>query len=216
MTPLPILYSFRRCPYAMRARLAIQAAGLPVELREIVLRDKAPEFVAVSPSATVPCLVLADGTVIDESLDIMLWALRRNDPHGWLHPEAGGADAMAALIEMIDGPFKRHLDRYKYETRFEGVDRLAERTAAAAILNGFEPRLEAEGWLCGARASLADMAILPFVRQFANSDRAWFDGEDWPALRRWLTAFETSDAFAGIMSKYARWQAGDTPVVFAA
>ncbi|GGB63155.1 glutathione S-transferase [Roseibium aquae] len=211
---LPILYSFRRCPYAMRARLAIGAAGLRVELREIVLRDKAPEFLEVSPSATVPCLVDVDGTVFDESLDIMTWALERDDPERWLSPEGGDRDAMIRLIGDIDGPFKRHLDRYKYDTRYPDADRVGERSAAADILRKLDAMLAGRDWLFGTRASLADFAILPFVRQFANADRAWFDGEDWDSLKRWLVAFETSPRFEAIMRKSGRWSPEDPPVIF--
>ncbi|MDA4847273.1 glutathione S-transferase [Hoeflea poritis] len=214
MTSLPILYSFRRCPYAMRARLALRSSGTAVELREVVLRDKAPEFLEASPSATVPALVEPDGGVIDESLDIMLWALERNDPEGWLSPETGSLDDMLALIEHMDGPFKQSLDRYKYDTRHPDHDRLEERGKAAAELIAFEERLAETGWLFGSRPSLADFAILPFVRQFANADRAWFDGEDWLALKAWLGDFERSDRFAAIMDKYPKWQAGDPVTVF--
>lgn len=214
MTELPVLYSFRRCPYAMRARLAVLASGIPVELREVMLRDKAPEFLAVSPSATVPCLVTTSGDVIDESYDIMRWALSRNDPDGWLEPEDGDlADAMA-LIADIDGPFKQHLDRYKYDTRYADVNKKTERSVAAAYLKSLDERLVARNWLLGARPSLADYAILPFVRQFANTDRDWFEAEDWPHLKNWLKAFETSQHFADIMAKYDKWHAGDEPITF--
>ncbi|MCY6379595.1 glutathione S-transferase [Hoeflea prorocentri] len=211
---LPVFYSFRRCPYAMRARLALRSSGTAVELREVLLRDKAPEFLDASPSATVPTLVQGDGDVLDESLDIMLWALDGNDPEGWLTPETGSRDAMLALIEAMDGPFKESLDRYKYGTRYPGCDPLEERAKAAAILRGLEEQLQPGGYLFGGRISLADMAILPFIRQFANTDRAWFDGEDWPALRVWLERFETSERFAAIMDKYPKWQSGDAVTVF--
>ena len=210
----PIFYTFRRCPYAMRARLALLATGTQVELREVLLRDKAPEFLAASPSATVPTLVQDDGSVLDESLDIMLWALEQNDPQSWLNPENGSLPQMLELIEEMDGPFKAHLDRYKYATRYENCDPIAERTAASEILHQLETRLQENGWLFGTGASLADMAILPFIRQFANADRAWFDDQDWPALKRWLTDFESSDRFAAIMHKYPRWQAGDAVTQF--
>ncbi|WP_419906152.1 glutathione S-transferase [Hoeflea sp.] len=213
-TLLPILYSFRRCPYAMRARLALRESGTAVELREVVLRDKAPAFLDASPSATVPTLVETDGSVIDESLDIMLWTLRRNDPEGWLSPESGTLNDMLALIAHIDGPFKQSLDRYKYDTRYPDHDRHEERAKAAAELIALQERLGQTGWLFGSRPSLADMAILPFVRQFANADRSWFDGEDWPALKAWLEAFERSDRFAAIMDKYPKWMAGDPVTVF--
>ncbi len=192
----------------MRARLAVLSSGTAVELREIVLRDKAPEFLAVSPSATVPCLVTGEGDVIDESLDIMLWALRRHDPEGWLAPEAASMEDMLALIAEIDGPFKRHLDRYKYDNRYPDTDREQERAAAAGYLTGLNDRLIRTPWLFGTRASLADYAVLPFVRQFANTDRAWFEAQAWPHLLHRLQAFETSDRFAAIMTKYEKWQSG--------
>ncbi|QDG78392.1 glutathione S-transferase [Labrenzia sp. PHM005] len=213
MTDRPTLYSFRRCPYAMRARLALLSSGQEVELREIVLRDKAPEFLETSPSTTVPCLKSGD-LVIDESLDIMLWALERSDPELWLKPESGGLEDMFALIKACDGPFKTHLDRYKYDTRYADADKTSERTAASEFLAGLNVRLERSDWLFGSRPCLADFAILPFVRQFANAGREWFDTQDWRALRDWLVRFEQSPDFAAIMPKFAKWQAGDEPIVF--
>jgi glutathione S-transferase len=213
MSALPIFYSFRRCPYAIRARLAIAASGLTVELREVVLRDKAPEFLAASPSATVPCL--KDGeTILDESLDIMLWALRRSDPENWLKPEVESLEAALDLIATCDGPFKRHLDRYKYDTRFGDAVTETERARASEFLWQLDTRLSGRSWLFGARASLADYAILPFVRQFANSDRDWFDAEPWQHLGAWLTAFETSGRFQSVMPKWVPWQTGANPVLF--
>ncbi len=213
---LPILYSFRRCPYAMRARLAVRSSGIAVELREVVLRDKPPAFLAASPSATVPTLVQADGPVIDESLDIMVWALRHEDPEGWLSPEDGTLEAMLALVGENDGVFKTHLDRYKYHVRYDDCDPKRERGLASAFLRNLDGRLSSRDWLFGGCTSLADMAILPFVRQFANVDRNWFDGEDWSGLRQWLAAFESSDRFAAIMRKYAKWEAGDAAILFSA
>lgn len=215
MTDLPILYSFRRCPYAMRARLALLVSRQQVELREIVLRDKAPEFLQTSPSATVPCLEAA-GSVIDESLDIMMWALQRSDPDRWLEPENGSSAEMLALIRDCDGPFKIHLDRYKYDTRYADADKTTERAAAARFLMTLEGRLRETAYLFGSRPCLADFAILPFVRQFANADRAWFDGEPWPILKAWLERFETGPEFTAIMPKFAKWQAGDAVTVFPA
>ncbi|WP_305986408.1 glutathione S-transferase [Roseibium sp. MMSF_3544] len=215
MSRFPILYSFRRCPYAIRARLAIAASGQVVEMREIVLRDKAPEFLETSPSATVPCLKLEEA-VLDESLDIMIWALERADPDAWLSPEQGRREDMLALIERCDGPFKTHLDRYKYHTRYQGADRVQERSAASEFLSDLNERLEGRPWLFGSRASLADFAILPFVRQFANSDRDWFDRESWTNLNRWLQTFESSDRFQKVMPKWEKWQAGSETVLFPA
>lgn len=193
----------------MRARLAIASAGIEVELREIVLRDKAPEFLEVSPSETVPCLVTKQG-VIDESRDIMLWALGVNDPEGWMDmPEEGHA-----LIDMIEGPFKTALDRYKYSTRYQDADKRTERETASAFLRQLDEMLDGRNYLFGDKPTLADMAILPFVRQFAMTDKSWFDAEPWKNLARWLEAFLASDRLARIMAKYPKWQAGDVSTLF--
>ncbi len=203
---LPILYSFRRCPYAMRARLAISSAGIKTELREIVLRDKAPEFLEASPKATVP--VLIDGTkIIEESFDVMEWALSQNDPDGWLK----GADF--DLIKEADGPFKQALDRTKYAVRYEDADPEAERAKANTFLAKLSHRLQSQPHLGGDTPNLTDMAILPFVRQFANIDRPRFNADN-PGLITWLDAFLTSDRFQSIMSKYPKWEAGDPTTHF--
>lgn len=202
----PILYSFRRCPYAMRARLAVASAGVEVELREILLKDKPEAFLEVSPSATVPSLLTSDG-VIDESFDIMLWALRQNDPQGWLVMPDEGHD----WITRADGPFKQALDRTKYETRYPDSDPSAQRDIAASFLGDLNAQITQ--WMYE-RATLADYAILPFVRQFAFIDKAWFDAQDWPNLQAWLERFLTSEAFAAMMVKYPPWKEGDAPVNF--
>ncbi len=214
LSNLPILYSFRRCPYAMRARLALRSAGVEVELREVVLKDKAPAFLEASPSATVPCLVLCNGEAIDESLDIMIWSLERSDPERLLAPNDASLDEMLDLIRELDGDFKQSLDRYKYETRYSDADPIAERDRAARFLKRLDVMLTDSAWLFGDRPSLADFASLPFVRQFANVDRAWFDGEQWPNLTRWLEEFLASDRFKAVMTRYAKWKAGDTATVF--
>jgi glutathione S-transferase len=206
MTPTPILWTFRRCPYAIRARLAIRSAGVPVRLHEVLLREKPDAFLAASPSGTVPCLQTE--TVIDESRDIMNWALSRNDPEGWL------ADAAAPLIDQCDGPFKLALDHTKYHVRYPDLDPAAEREKAATILRDWNAQLTTSGYLLGDRMSLADAALLPFVRQFANTDRNWFDDQDWPALARWLRSFEQGDAFAAVMPKLTPWQPGEDGVPF--
>ncbi|NOX41381.1 MAG: glutathione S-transferase [Alphaproteobacteria bacterium] len=197
-----ILYSFRRCPYAMRARLAVRSSGIECELREIILRDKASEFLAKSPDGTVPMLLDERGEVIAESLDIMLWALERSDPEGWL---VGRAEALA-LISRMDLEFKPKLDRYKYA---RGVAATVARDQAASMLAELDTILAKTPYLCGQQNTLADMAIAPFIRQFANVARPWFDAQPWPALQRWLDGFITSKRFAAIMAKYPRWQAGD-------
>lgn len=211
---LPILYSFRRCPYAMRARLALHVSGQRCELREIVLRDKAPEFLAVSPKGTVPVLVTPDGQIIEESLDVMLWALQAHDPEDWLVPAADDLDAMLALIGACERDFKPNLDAYKYASRDAPEKALAARQAGSAFLAQLDSRLALDRYLFGGRLSLADAAILPFVRQFANVDRGWFDDEPWPHLRAWLEALLDSPRFSHIMKKYAKWQANDVPIFF--
>ena len=206
---LPILYSFRRCPYAMRARLAIQSACIQVELREILLRDKAPEFIDVSPSATVPCLV-SDVGVIDESRDIMIWCLKKNDPEGWLDMPEEGHD----IVDTIEGPFKTALDRYKYSTRYDGANKLEERDIASGYLLEINKRLDGQSWLHGDNPKFSDMATLPFIRQFANTDRSWFDAQDWPHLSAWLERFLVSEDFKSIMTKYPVWKRGDAITEF--
>lgn len=200
----------------MRARLAIAASGMKCELREIVLRNKAPEFLKASPKATVPVLVQGDGTVVDESLDIMDWALGQSDPQGWLGPETGTVAEMRALIASADGDFKSNLDRYKYPNRHEGGDEATARETSASFLRALDNRLAGQPYLFGLEVCLADMAIAPFVRQFAHVDRDWFDAQDWLHLRDWLDGFLASDRFQSIMEKYPQWHAGDPVTVFPA
>lgn len=194
----------------MRARLALAVSGQRCELREVVLRAKPPELLSASPKGTVPVLVLPEGEVIDQSLDIMRWGLARHDPQQWLAAE-GQTDA---LIEQCDGPFKTHLDRYKYPVRYDQADPLAHRSAAAEILAVWNERLGLSAYLLGPRATLADMAIAPFVRQFAQVEPEWFDSQPWPGVQRWLKAFLTDALFLSIMHKYAAWQSGTPGVMF--
>jgi glutathione S-transferase len=201
----PILYSFRRCPYAMRARLALDVSGQVFELREVSLRNKPSEMLRVSAKATVPVLLLPDGSVIDESLGIMLWALSRNDPERWLTPESDSLDGMRRLIEQFDSHFKQHLDRYKYPSRFAGADPLVDRAAACQDLALLEDRLTRTTYLAGGHVSLADMAIVPFVRQFSNVDPDWFSSQSWSALPRWLHALVESARFVRIMQPVPVW-----------
>jgi glutathione S-transferase len=205
---LPVLYSFRRCPYAMRARLALWAAGVTVELREVKLAAKPPALVAASPKATVPVLVLSDGQVIDQSLDIMRWALAQSDPEGWL----AGDDA--ALIATNDGVFKHHLDRAKYPGRYDEDGVTDHRAAALALLAPLEERLADAPFLCGETRTLTDIALVPFIRQFAAIDPAWFAAQGLPRLQIWLDTLLASELFAAVMPKFAPWQEGDAPVLF--
>ena len=212
--PLPVLYSFRRCPYAMRARLAIAISEQTCELREMILRDKPAEMLQASPKGTVPVLIETTGHVIEQSLDIMLWALNKNDPQQWLVPEHGSADDMHASIARCDSEFKQHLDRYKYPDRYEGVDGIEHRTAGMAFLGTLNERLQATPWLFGNRPCLADMAIAPFVRQYANTGKDWFDQQDWTALRNWLTSIVEGPLFEHVLQKFPRWEAGTEGVRF--
>ncbi|MBB6124036.1 glutathione S-transferase [Sphingobium subterraneum] len=203
----PVLYSFRRCPYAMRARLALAISGVACVLREVKLSAKPPTMLAASPKGTVPVLVLPDDTVIDESLDIMRWALRNRDPEGWLERDD------PQWIARNDGPFKHNLDRYKYPGRY-GSDGLVHREKGLDFLRAIDERLAGTGQLCGSARGLADAAILPFVRQFAAVDREWFAAQSLPHLKAWLSGHLTSALFQRIMMHSAPWSPGDPPIIF--
>ena len=203
----PILYSFRRCPFAIRARLALAISGTACLLREVKLSAKPAAMLAASPKATVPVLVLPDGTVIDQSLDIMRWALRQRDPEGWL------ARDDPALIARNDGAFKHDLDRYKYPERHD-VDGALHRARGLEFLRALDQRLAGDGQLCGAARGLADAAILPFVRQFAAIDRDWFAAQALPHLTPWLAGHLDSPLFESVMQRDAPWAPGDPPIIF--
>lgn len=214
MTERPILYSFRRCPYAMRARMALAVSGTVCRLREVELRNKPAELIAASPKGTVPVLVAeigaGAGQVIDESLAIMSWALARNDPEGWL----AGDDP--DLIARNDGPFKQALDRYKYPNRYDLHDSSPYREAGLESLVLLNQRLEKSAYLTGNHRALADVAIFPFVRQFAEVDRGWFEALPLAALQRWLGEHLASALFASVMTRYAAWRAGQPEPLFPA
>lgn len=207
MSGFPLLYSFRRCPYAIRARLALLAGGAVCILREVKLSAKPVEMLAASPKGTVPVLVLADGGVIEQSLDIMRWALTRHDPEGWLER------ADNRLIEANDGPFKYHLDRAKYPER-HGSDAHTNRAACLALLRPLQDRLTAAPYLGGAAMGFTDAAILPFVRQFASIDRSWFDAQPLPHLQQWLHRLVASDLFDAAMVRLPPWYTGDPNILF--
>lgn len=192
----------------MRARLALMASGTACELREVKLSAKPAQLLEASAKATVPVLVQADGTVIDESLEIMRWSLGQNDPGNWLMRDAPD------LIAANDGPFKQQLDRFKYPER-HGSDPVAHREEGLMFLRALDVRLAAAGQLCGAAPGLADMAILPFVRQFAAIDRAWFEAQALPHLGTWLGGHLGSGLFAAIMVRWPPWKPGDPPTLFA-
>ncbi|NJK67249.1 MAG: glutathione S-transferase [Microcoleus sp. SU_5_3] len=214
ISPYPILYSFRRCPYAMRARLALIASGVVCELREVVLRDKPQEMLDVSPKGTVPVLIDIKGRVIDESIEIMLWALAQNDPEKWLMPEQGSVVEMLELISEFDDGFKYHLDRYKYPNRYEDTDAIVHRKEGYLYLEKLNGLLSETTYLFGDSAALADRAIAPFVRQFAHVDRIWFNEQSWSHLQAWLAAFVDSEIYNCAMQKYPMWESGNLGVVF--
>ncbi len=201
---LPLLYTYRRCPYAMRARMALLVAQQPFEAFEIALRDKPAALLALSPKATVPVLQLPDGRVLDESWDIMRWALQSHDNGHWWHP-AQTPDNLD-LLRRNDGDFKYHLDRYKYPERHskETGHREDHRAdAAAALLLPLEARLSRQPYLGGNSPCATDLAIFPFVRQFAAVDSGWFVAQQWPAVQRWLAAWVGSNLFDACMVKLA-------------
>lgn len=199
------LFSFRRCPYAIRARMALAVSGTELDLIEVSLKNKPERMLQISPKGTVPVVELDDGTVIDESLDIMLWALNRQDPKGWLGLNEATLTEMLALIQENDGDFKHHLDRTKYAIRFEGADPEVHRQSANGFLDTLADRLSQHPYLMGQTPVLADWAILPFIRQFANIDRERFNETTHPKLGEWLDEGLSSDLFQAVMKKGSRW-----------
>ena len=203
---LPVLYSFRRCPYAIRARMALRQANVQVQLVEVALRHKPVALLAASPKGTVPVLVKPDGTVIDQSLDIMLWALDQNDPDNWLgngaSSAANEANKAKHWIALNDNTCKPLLDRYKYASRHPDFTPAEHRSRALdALIRPMEVQLQQTRWLRGSHISIADVALFPFVRQFAGVDRAWFDAQPLPALQAWLAGWLASSVFNAVLNK---------------
>ncbi|MDO9282273.1 MAG: glutathione S-transferase [Methylotenera sp.] len=198
LNSLPILYSYRRCPYAMRARMAIKYTDIPVETREISLKDKPAHLLEVSPKGTVPVLVLPGGKVIDQSIEIMYWALHENDVDGWLSADASQT---RQLIDENDGSFKQALDKYKYAIRFPEQSAQVYRTQSEEFLSKLERKLEGTSFLVADTLSLADIAIFPFIRQFAAVDATWFESADYLKLKTWLKHLVESELFQSVMEK---------------
>jgi glutathione S-transferase len=211
---LPVLYSFRRCPYAIRARLALKASATRVELREVVLRNKPPSLLQASPKATVPLLILPDGQIVDQSLDIMLWALSLRDPLHWLYGRDGPGAAMLAWVAACDGPFKHWLDRYKYADRYPAEPASVYRQRAEVFIEKLEQALSAGAFLLADHAGSADIALAPFVRQFALVDKDWFDHCRYRNTRAWLHTLTQSPLWSSVMHKYPPWQEGTAGVEF--
>ena len=212
MSTLPCLYSFRRCPYAMRARLGLLFAEQQVELREVVLKNKPPQMLDISPKGTVPVLQLIDGTVIEQSLEIMLWALEQNDPQNLLDKTV--FNQANALIDQNDNEFKYWLDRYKYADRHLEMTPEEYRQQGEVFLQRLEKQLEKHAYLLGDKVTVADIGIMPFVRQFAHVDRNVFYDFPYPNLQRWLQDWLQHPLFLQAMTKFKPWEEGNELVVF--
>lgn len=206
------LYSFRRCPYAMRARLGLLFAELSVELREITLKNKPEQMLAISPKGTVPVLQLVDGTVIEESVEIMKWALGQSDPQGLLDEKT--SPQADALIAQNDNEFKHWLDRYKYADRHVEMTQTEYRQRGEVFLQRLEELLTNNTYLLGERITIADIGIMPFVRQFAHVDREVFYSLPYPKLQQWLQKWLDHPLFLQVMTKFKPWQEGDDVVIF--
>ncbi len=198
-----VLYSYRRCPYAMRARMALAYSGIAVEIREISLREKPASLLAISPKGTVP--VLQDhGMVIEQSYDIMKWALKQSDTDQWLSAET--ESVIDEWVEINDGPFKKLLDQYKYPDRYPDIS--VEETLSQAttlFLGPINEQLKKSAYLLGPKISLADIAIFPFIRQFSMVDPEWFDQSGLNFLKQWLNQHLESPLFLSVMQKYPTW-----------
>ena len=209
---LPILYSFRRCPYAMRARMAIHISGQKCELREVLLRNKPPSMLEYSAKGTVPVLILQDGKVIDESLDVIDWALNLNDPDDWQRSK--DKEKTKELIKINDGEFKYHLDRYKYSKRYDNEDPEFHRKKCLKFIESVNNELNNSKYIFDDNISYADIVLLPFIRQFRIADIEWFDSLPYDNLKKWLSSFLDSSLLHSIMKKYDLWKEGDKSIVF--
>jgi len=218
--PLPIFYSLRNCPYAMRARIAVFKAKQTVQLRDLVLSDKPEDMLIASPKGTVPVLVLSNGTVIDESLDVMLWALGETDPDDLLHrqldnnKECNNIFDMLTLINEFDVCFKVYLEQYKCAKRYKEDNVEQCREACELYVKKLEQRLSKHLFLFSDKESLADIALLPFIRQFAQVERQWYLQSPYPKLRQWLNNYLQSSMFIKVMVKYPLWLTNNEEVLF--
>ncbi|MDN4503409.1 glutathione S-transferase [Alteromonadaceae bacterium BrNp21-10] len=222
---LPILYSLRNCPYAMRARLAIYQSKQAVALRDVVLTNKPADMLIASPKGTVPILLLPSGEVIDESLDIMLWALHQSDPNNLLRPttvnshvaesEPAATQAdMLSLIEHFDQQFKIALEAYKCAKRYHETNLQECRQACEVFIQNLELRLSQHSYLMDNQESVADIALLPFIRQFAKVERQWYLQSPYPNLKRWLNQYLQSAMFTKVMAKHPLWSAEQPVLIF--
>lgn len=211
---IPILFSFRRCPYAMRARIAIKLCSLECEIREINLKLKNKEFLELSPKGTVPVLVLPDDKIIEESMDIIHWAISNNDPYNLKLKNLEIYNKDIELISIFDNEFKYHLDRYKYNSRYKGINKEEHKYKARDLLVNLNNSLKEKQWLNGENISISDISILPFIRQYRIADIKWFDEKlELPNINRWLDKFLNSKIFNNVMKKYKIWETTD-PKIF--
>lgn len=208
----PVFYSFRRCPYCMRAHMALRYCGVKVELREVDLQNYPPQALEISAKATVPVLQLTDGTVIDESWDILKWALTQNDPDHWLGENNEHALDAEILIETNDFSFKEDLDRYKYADRYPEHSEEHYRKSCEEYIEELEDMLSDNSYLLAEQLSLADIGVFPFVRQFSLVDKEWFDQAPYPRVRQWLNTLISTELFADAFQKHEIWQQGAAAV----
>ncbi len=208
----PILYTFRRCPYAIRTRFAIRSSQIIVEVREIKLQEKPSEFLKLSPKGTVPVLITKSGKVLEESLDIINWALNKNDPDKWLAKGKLENNEITKLLDDLENKFKPNLDKYKYPSRFSGVDKYLHRDKNLCFLKKLNYYLENNKSLNCEHLSLLDYAIFPFVRQFRNVDQDWFNKLDFIFLNKWINQIIDSKDFLSIMKKFKKWEPNDVPI----
>lgn len=210
---IPILFSFRRCPYAMRARIAIKLCSLECEIREINLKLKNKEFLEISPKGTVPVLVLPDDKIIEESMDIIHWAISNNDPYNLKLKNLEIYNKDMDLISIFDNEFKYHLDRYKYNSRYKGINKEEHKYKARDLLVNLNNSLKEKQWLNGENISISDISILPFIRQYRIADIKWFDEKlELPNINRWLDKFLNSKIFNNVMKKYKIWETTDQKI----
>ena len=207
----PILYTFRRCPYAMRARFAIRSSQIIVEVREIKLQEKPSEFLKLSPKGTVPVLITNSGEVLEESLDIINWALNKNDPDKWLAKGKLESHKIAKLLDDLENKFKPNLDKYKYPNRFSGVDQFLYRDKNLCFLEKLNFYLKKNTSLNCEHLTLLDYAIFPFIRQFRNVDQEWFNKLNFGFLNNWINQIIDSEDFSSIMKKFKKWEPNDVP-----
>ncbi len=211
MSP-PVFYSFRRCPYCIRAHMALKYCGLKIELREVDLKDYPEQALQISPKATVPVLQLSDGTVMDESWDIVKWALQQNDPDHWSGDSNSYLQDAEMLIETNDFSFKEDLDHYKYAERFPEHSEEYYRQACEEFIEELEAMLNENDYLLGKHLSLADIGVFPFVRQFSLVDKNWFQQSPYPKVHHWLNNLTRSALFESVFQKHAIWKQSDSAI----